>query len=70
MKTYTLADVAQYIDMYSHVINFGTEKNTPDDVRIKTAENTLDLQFTSFYKSFLKNYGGEEIRGEEIFQYL
>ncbi|WP_208441390.1 SMI1/KNR4 family protein [Bartonella raoultii] len=67
MKSYTLSDVAQYIDMYSHVINFGTEKNAPDDVRIKTAENALDLQFTSSYKSFLKNYGGGEIGGEEIF---
>ncbi|WP_330168717.1 SMI1/KNR4 family protein [Bartonella grahamii] len=67
MKSYTLSDVAQYVDMHSHVINFGTQDNAPDDVRIKTAENTLDLQFTSSYKSFLKNYGGGEIGGEEIF---
>ncbi|EJF75537.1 hypothetical protein MCO_01821 [Bartonella sp. DB5-6] len=50
MKNYTLLDVAQYVDMHSHVINFGTQDNAPDDVRIKTAENTLDLQFTSSYK--------------------
>ncbi|WP_019220838.1 SMI1/KNR4 family protein [Bartonella senegalensis] len=67
MKSYTLSDVAQYVDMHSHVINFGTQDNAPDDVRITTAENTLDLQFTSSYKSFLKNYGGGEIGGEEIF---
>lgn len=67
MKNYTLSDVAQYIEMYNHVINFGTKENAPDDVRIKTAEKTLDLQFTSSYKSFLKNYGGGEIGGEEIF---
>ncbi|WP_375662651.1 SMI1/KNR4 family protein [Bartonella sp. OC16QHHD] len=67
MKSYTLSDVAQYVDIHSHVINFGTQDNAPDDVRIKTAENTLGLQFTSSYKSFLKNYGGGEIGGEEIF---
>ncbi|WP_375621053.1 MULTISPECIES: SMI1/KNR4 family protein [unclassified Bartonella] len=67
MKSYTLSDVAQYVDMHSHVINFGTQDNAPDDVRIKTAENTLGLQFTSSYKNFLKNYGGGEIGGEEIF---
>ncbi|MBB4077247.1 hypothetical protein GGR08_001575 [Bartonella fuyuanensis] len=67
MKSYTLSDVAQYIDMYSHAINFGTKTNAPDDVRIKTAENSLALQFTSSYKSFLRNYGGREIGGEEIF---
>ncbi|EJF78953.1 Uncharacterised protein [Candidatus Bartonella washoeensis] len=67
MKSYTLLDVAQYIDMHSHVINLGTKDNAPDDVRIKTAEDILDLQFTSSYKNFLKNYGGGEIGGEEIF---
>ncbi|MET3590585.1 hypothetical protein ABID23_001701, partial [Bartonella silvatica] len=67
MKSYTLSDVAQYVDMHSHVINFGTQDNAPDEVRIKTAENTLGLQFTSSYKNFLKNYGGGEIGGEEIF---
>ncbi|WP_254475543.1 SMI1/KNR4 family protein [Bartonella sp. B1098] len=67
MKSYTLSDVAQLVDMHSYVINFGTQDNAPDDVRIKTAENTLDLQFTSSYKSFLKNYGDGEIGGEEIF---
>ncbi|WP_273720815.1 MULTISPECIES: SMI1/KNR4 family protein [unclassified Bartonella] len=67
MKNYMLSDVVQYIDTYNHVINFGTKENAPDDVRIKTAEKTLDLQFTSSYKSFLKNYGGGEIGGEEIF---
>ncbi|EJF86065.1 hypothetical protein MCY_00902 [Bartonella rattimassiliensis 15908] len=54
MKSYTLSDVAQYVDTHSHVINFGTQDNAPDDGRIKTAENTLDLRFTSSYKSFFK----------------
>ncbi|WP_375653337.1 SMI1/KNR4 family protein [Bartonella sp. MR110HLJHH] len=67
MKTYTLDDVAQLVDKYSDIINFGTAEDAPDDVWIKRAEETLGLQFTSSYKSFLKNYGGGEIGCEEIF---
>ncbi|EJF77818.1 hypothetical protein MCO_00764, partial [Bartonella sp. DB5-6] len=67
MKTYTLDDVAQLVDKYSDRINFGTEDNEVNDVLIEKAEETLGLQFTSSYKSFLKNYGGGEIGCEEIF---
>ncbi|WP_375632932.1 SMI1/KNR4 family protein [Bartonella sp. AA74HLJMH] len=67
MKTYTLADVAQLINKYPDVIDFGTAEDAASDVRIKEAEKTLGLQFTSSYKSFLKNYGGGEIGGYEIF---
>ncbi|WP_208438826.1 SMI1/KNR4 family protein, partial [Bartonella grahamii] len=71
MKTYTLDDVAVLIDKVNkyddEIINFGTAEDAPDDVWIKRAEETLGLQFTSSYKSFLKNYGGGEIGCEEIF---
>ncbi|WP_273724534.1 SMI1/KNR4 family protein [Bartonella sp. AU18XJBT] len=71
MKTYTLADVAVLIDKVNkyddEIINFGTAKNAVDDLVIEKAEKTLGLQFTSSYKSFLKNYKGGEIGGEEIF---
>ncbi|WP_208434718.1 SMI1/KNR4 family protein [Bartonella taylorii] len=67
MKTYTLADVAVLIDKYSDIINFGTSEDAPDDIWIKKAEETLGLQLTTSYKSFLKNYGGGEIGCEEIF---
>ncbi len=67
MKTYTLADVAQLINKYPDVIDFGTAEDAPDDILIEKAERTLGLQFTSSYKSFLKNYGGGEIGGYEIF---
>ncbi|EJF78960.1 SMI1 / KNR4 family [Candidatus Bartonella washoeensis] len=66
MKTYTLADVAQLIDKYSDIINFGTAEDAPDDILIEKAEKTLGLQFTSSYKNFLKNYRGGEIGCEEI----
>ncbi|USP00640.1 SMI1/KNR4 family protein [Bartonella taylorii] len=67
MKTYTLSDVAQLVNKYSDRINFGTADNAVNDVLIEKAEKILELQFTSSYKSFLKNYGGGEIGCEEIF---
>ncbi|WP_208439755.1 SMI1/KNR4 family protein [Bartonella grahamii] len=66
MKTYTLADVAVLVDKYSDSIDFGTTDEAVDDVLIEKAEGILKLQFTSSYKSFLKNYGRAEICGEEI----
>ncbi|WP_375624298.1 MULTISPECIES: SMI1/KNR4 family protein [unclassified Bartonella] len=66
MKTYTLADVAVLVDKYSDSIDFGTTDEAVDDVLIEKAEKILGLQFTSSYKSFLKNYGRGEICGEEI----
>ncbi|WP_375659565.1 SMI1/KNR4 family protein [Bartonella sp. MR30HLJHH] len=71
MKTYTLDDVAVLIDKVNkydeEIINFGSAEDAPDDILIEKAERTLGLQFTSSYKSFLKNYGGGEIGYEEIF---
>ncbi|ACS51119.1 hypothetical protein Bgr_08320 [Bartonella grahamii as4aup] len=67
MKTYTLSDVAQLVDKYSDIINFGTAEDAVEDIWVKKAEETLGLQFTSSYKSFLKNYKGGEIGSEEIF---
>ncbi|WP_375656287.1 SMI1/KNR4 family protein [Bartonella sp. MR63HLJHH] len=66
MKTYTLADVAVLVDKYSDSIDFGSTDEAVDDALIEKAEKTLGLQFTSSYKSFLKNYGRAEICGEEI----
>ncbi|WP_375651482.1 SMI1/KNR4 family protein, partial [Bartonella sp. AA78NXGY] len=65
MKTYTLDDVAVLIDKVNKydddIINFGTEDDAVDDLLIEKAEKALGLQFTSSYKSFLKNYKGGEI---------
>ncbi|WP_375608706.1 MULTISPECIES: SMI1/KNR4 family protein [unclassified Bartonella] len=71
MKTYTLDDVAVLIDKVNkyddEIINFGTAKNAVDDIWIEKAEKALGLQFTSSYKSFLKNYKGGDIGGDEIY---
>ncbi|WP_375607373.1 MULTISPECIES: SMI1/KNR4 family protein [unclassified Bartonella] len=66
MKTYTLDDVAQLVDKYSDSVDFGSTDEAVDDVLIEKAEGILKLQFTTSYKSFLKNYGRAEICGEEI----
>ncbi|WP_375675721.1 SMI1/KNR4 family protein [Bartonella sp. AP9QHHD] len=70
MKTYTLDDVAVLIDKVNkyddEIINLGTAENAVDDLLIEKAEKALGLQFTSSYKSFLKNYKGGEIGGYEI----
>ncbi|WP_375659471.1 SMI1/KNR4 family protein [Bartonella sp. MR30HLJHH] len=66
MKTYTLDDVVELVDKYNDSIDFGTTDEAVDDVLIEKAEGILKLQFTSSYKSFLKNYGRAEICGEEI----
>ncbi|WP_208441058.1 SMI1/KNR4 family protein [Bartonella raoultii] len=63
MKNFMLSDVEKLIDEYSEDINFGP---TTDDIQIKKAEETIGLQFTSSYKSFLKNYGISEIGCDEI----
>ncbi|WP_273783968.1 SMI1/KNR4 family protein [Bartonella sp. AU15XJBT] len=66
MKTYTLDDVVVLVDKYSDSIDFGSTDEAVDDVLIEKAEGILKLQFTSSYKSFLKNYVRAEICGEEI----
>ncbi|WP_409361099.1 SMI1/KNR4 family protein [Bartonella heixiaziensis] len=67
MKTYTLADVAELVDKYSDIVDFGTAEDAVSDERIEEAEKILGVKFTSSYKSFLKNYKGGEIGGDEIF---
>ncbi|WP_375607499.1 MULTISPECIES: SMI1/KNR4 family protein [unclassified Bartonella] len=71
MKNYTLDDVIQLVDKVdkydSDIVSFGTAENAVDDIWIEKAEKALGLQFTSSYKSFLKNYKGGEIGSEEIF---
>lgn len=47
MKTYTLAAVAQLIDKYQDVIDFGTAEDASDDILLEKAERTLGLQFIS-----------------------
>ncbi|WP_375692873.1 SMI1/KNR4 family protein [Bartonella sp. AP213QHHD] len=71
MKTYTLDDVIELVDKVdkydSDIVSFGTAENAVDDIWIEKAEKALGLQFTSSYKSFLKNYKGGDIGGDEIY---
>ncbi|WP_375637495.1 MULTISPECIES: SMI1/KNR4 family protein [unclassified Bartonella] len=67
MKTYTLADVAELVEKYSDIVDFGTAEDAVSDERIEEAEKILGVKFTTSYKDFLKNYKGGEIGGDEIF---
>ncbi|MBB4077190.1 hypothetical protein GGR08_001510 [Bartonella fuyuanensis] len=71
MKTYTLDDVIELVDKVnkynSNIVSFGTAENAVDDLVIEKAEKALGLQFTSFYKVFLKHYKGGDIGGDEIY---
>ena len=48
-------------------IEFGTEENAPSDTWIERAECDLGVKLPPSYIWFLKNYGGGEIHGDEIF---
>ncbi|WP_375679670.1 SMI1/KNR4 family protein [Bartonella sp. AP7XZML] len=67
MKTYTLDDVAELVEKYSDIVDFGTAEDAVSNERIEEAEKILGVKFTTSYKDFLKNYKGGEIGGYEIF---
>ena len=48
-------------------VDFGNIDSAPSDEWIIKAENYLGISFPPSYLWFLKNYGGGEIHGEEIF---
>lgn len=50
-----------------HSISFGKPENAPSDEWIANAQDALGVEFPPSYKFFLKNYGGGEIHGDEIF---
>ncbi|EJF74142.1 hypothetical protein ME7_01601 [Bartonella birtlesii LL-WM9] len=69
MKAYTLDDVIELVDKYEgDIVNFASKDNAVDDLVIEKAEEILGLQFTSFYKAFLKHYKGGDIAGYEIYR--
>ncbi|MCK1970554.1 MULTISPECIES: SMI1/KNR4 family protein [Franconibacter] len=67
MSDYTLSDVAKLIANHSDLVDFGRAENAVDSKWINQAEKILGLPFTSSYKTFLKEYVGGEIGGEEIY---
>jgi len=48
-------------------IEFGTSEDSPSDAWIEKAEDSLGAKFPPSYIWYLKNYGGGEIHGDEIF---
>jgi hypothetical protein len=55
------------IDDNSEIINFGDSTSSPSEDAITSAQKRLNLKFPPSYVWWLKNYGGGEILGEEVF---
>lgn len=60
-------DVAALIEKHSSIVNFGSKKNSPTDEWILKAEASLRRALPKSYKWFLREYGGGEVGGEEIY---
>lgn len=67
MSDFTLSDVNKLVDSNSDLVDFGRTENAVDTHWVDQAEKILGLPFTSSYKTFLKEYVGGEIGGEEIY---
>jgi len=59
--------VIKLIDENQDKINFGEFGNGVSDFWIEKAQNRLNVVFPPSYIWWLKNYGGGEVLGEEIF---
>lgn len=57
----------ELFEEYSDLINMGTADDAPSNDWINAAEKALLVSFPDDYKWFLKNYGGGDICGEEIY---
>jgi antitoxin YobK len=55
------------IDKYRNLLNIGNETCSPTNERILETEKTLNAKLPPSYLWFLKNYGGGEILGDEIY---
>lgn len=51
----------------SRAVNFGTAADAPTDEWLERSEQRLGVTLPPSYKWWLKNYGGGDIHGEEIF---
>lgn len=67
MNDFTLSDVARLIDDNKDLVDFGNAENAVDSKWIIQAEKILGLPLSSSYKTFLKEYVGGEVGGEEIY---
>lgn len=62
----TYDEIRHLIGKSEHV-DFGTSENAPSDEWIARAEKRLGIPLSPSYKWWLKNYGGGEIGGAEIY---
>jgi antitoxin YobK len=60
-------EIRGLIDKHSHVVQFANFGQGISEDRIVRAETMLGMPFPPTYKWWLKNYGGGEIGGEEIY---
>lgn len=59
---------ANLIEQYRHEgVEFGGVDDSPSEEWIKKAEQRLGMPFSPSYQWFLRNYGGGEIAGDEVF---
>ncbi|MDN8599680.1 SMI1/KNR4 family protein [Citrobacter sp. S2-9] len=63
----TRDDLVNLFNEHSDLINMGTSDDGPSQDWIELAQNELSTKFPDDYIWFLKNFGGGEICGEEIY---
>ncbi|MBS7564650.1 SMI1/KNR4 family protein [Mucilaginibacter sp. Bleaf8] len=65
MNNYYLAK--ETIESNSDIVNFGSHEEGITDEWIRAAEKRLEVKFPPSYTWWMKNYGGGDILGDEIF---
>ncbi|AXW98439.2 SMI1/KNR4 family protein [Cronobacter sakazakii] len=60
-------EIVKLFEKYSDLVNMGTSDDAPDNSWVEAAEKALSVNLPADYIWFLKNYGGGEICGEEIY---
>jgi antitoxin YobK len=59
--------IKKLIEENSNIVEFGEFGNGVSDIWINKAQDRLGIKFPLSYIWWLKNYGGGEINGEEVF---
>lgn len=60
-------NIRKFIDENRDRIDFGTSEEGCSDLWIQKAQERLSVRFPPSYVWWLKNYGGGEIDGDEVF---
>lgn len=62
------AELAELIERYRGTrVDFGTAEDAPSDIWIRKAEECLGCALPPSYLWFLRNYGGGEVYGDEVY---